>query len=159
MPHPPMQPMAGSPPNGPANAGKPPTNIMQELNLTEEQKQKMTDWRKLQQQHMQDTLGIQEKLEELASTDKPDNTAIKALAEKSGHDTEQYYLDYAEKNHAFIASLTPEQRKKMKEFQQQRKEQMQQMRDRMKQQMNATQKPAGTPPAAASTPAPAATKP
>lgn len=160
MMHPGAQPMAGSPPHGPGGPAAP-TNMMNELNLTEEQKQKMIDWRKLQQQHMQDTLATQEKLEALASADKPDNAAIKALADKSGSDTQKYYLDYADKNHAFISSLTPEQRKKMDEFQKQRKEQMQQMRDRMKQQMNgaAPTPAAGAAPApAASIPAPAAPK-
>jgi protein CpxP len=148
LPHPPMP---GAQPNGQAHPMGAPaqSNIMTELNLTEPQKQKMLEWRKLQQQHMQDNMNSQANIEELAAADKFDESAVKALAEKLGTDTQKYYVEYAQKNHAFISSLTSEQREKMVTIQKQRKEQLQQMRERMKEQMK------NTPPAGAIKPAPA----
>src|SRR6478735_246375 len=57
--------------------GQPPANPMTEMQLTAPQKLKMGAWRKLQQQHMQDLMKNQDVIEELASADKLDESAIK----------------------------------------------------------------------------------
>lgn len=141
---------AAQPPHSMMQPGQPPANPMTEIQLTAPQKLKMGAWRKLQQQHMQDMMKNQDTIEELASADKLDESAIKQAAEKMAAETQQYYVEYAQKHHDFLSSLTPEQREKMKTIRSERKQQMKMMRERMQQQMKnpppeAAQKPAASP--------------
>ena len=129
--------------------GQPPAaNPMTEMQLTAPQKLKMGAWRKLQQQHMQDMMKNQDSIEELASADKLDESAIKLAAEKMAAETQQYYVEYAQKHHEFLSSLTPEQRKKMKTIRNDRKQQMKMMRERMQQKIKTPPPEAATKPAA-----------
>lgn len=150
--HPPAMPAGQPHPNGPMNGAQ--MSPASDLQLTDAQKQKMAEWRKVQQKHMQDNMTNQEAIEDLAAAEKMDNSAVKAAAEKMGAEAQKYYVEYAEKNHAFMASLSAEQRQKMQAMQKQRKEQMKQMREHMQQQMMVKPAPAN-PGAPAPAPAPA----
>jgi Spy/CpxP family protein refolding chaperone len=125
-------------PGKPVASQVPPTAPPDPLQLTEPQKQKMADWRQLQQQHMQTMLQNQQTIEALSSAETYDAGKISKVAAELAEETKRYYEQYARKNRDFIDSLTPEQQAKAKQFREQRQQAMKQRLEQMKNSGNTT---------------------